>query len=272
MHGSFVIGLAFVGLSLIAEREWKWLPTAVISVLATLSTAHGLGVITMLVNFADARETLSLLSEWRRPELLSPVFLPFVFGIGIMVLGSLRKRIEVRHLWVMAPFLLLGFSSLRAVPPAWLALVPFIALSLGPIRFGGDKRFPAPIGAILGLSVAVLPFLLRGDGGLDAERFPVEAAAHLEDVNTFHDDRVGGYLIWLEGPEGLVYLDDRAELYGQRMAEFVAVRNLEIPWESVFERDGIEQVLLRVDEELVDELTGAGWSIGYEDGRYVVLR
>jgi len=272
VHGSFAIGLAFVGLSLIAEREWRWLPTAAVSGLVTLMTAHGLGVVTMLVSFADARETLSLLSEWRRPELLSPVFLPFVFGIGILVFGSLRKRVEVRHLWVIAPFLLLGFSSLRAVPPAWLGLLPYVALSLGPIRFGSERRFAGPIGVVVGLSIVVLPFVLRGNGGLDQERFPVEAGAHLQDVNTFHDDRAGGYLIWLEGPERLVYLDDRAELYGQRMAEFVAVRRLETPWEPVFERDGIEQVLLRVDEELVDELTGAGWTVGFEDEQYVVLR
>jgi len=272
VHGSFAIGLAFVGLSLIAEREWRWLPTALASGLATLLTAHGLGVITMLLDFADARETLSLLSEWRRPEWLSPVFLPFLIGTGLLVYGSVRKRIEVRHLWVIAPFLLLGFSSVRAVPPAWLALVPYVAMSLGPIRFGGEKRFAAPVGAIVGLSIVVLPFLLRGDGGLDDERFPVEAATNLEDLNTLHDDRVGGYLIWLDGPERSVYIDDRAELYGERMAEFVAVRNLETPWEPVFERDGIEQVLLRVDEDLVDELSGAGWTTTYEDEQYVILR
>lgn len=272
MHGSFVIGLAFVGLSLIAEREWRWLPTALVSGLVTVFTAHGLGVVTMLLDFADARETLSLLSEWRRPELLSPVFLPFVIGIGLLVYGSLKRRFEVRHLWVVAPFLLLGFSSLRAVPPAWIALLPFVALSLGPIRFGGEKRFAAPIGVIVGVSIVLLPFFLRGDGAFDEERFPIEAVAHLENVKTFHDDRVGGYLIWLDGPERLVYLDDRAELYGQRMAEFVAVRRLETPWEPVFERDGIEQVLLRADEDLVGELINAGWTVGYEDEDYILLK
>jgi hypothetical protein len=226
----------------------------------------------MLLDFAEAGETLSLLSEWRRPELFSPVFFPFVIGVGLLVFGSFRKRIEPRHLWVIAPFLLLGFSSTRAVPPAWLALVPYIAMSLGPIRFGAEKRFAAPIGVIVGLSIVVLPFLLRGDGGLDDERFPTEAVAHLEDGKTFHDDRTGGYLIWFDGPERLVYLDDRAELYGERMAEFVALRNLETSWEPVFERDGIEQVLLRVDEDLVDALVESGWVVGYRDEQYVVLR
>ena len=43
-------------------------------------------------------------------------------------------------------------------------------------------------------------------------------AERLADVPTFHDDSTGGYLIWAEGPERLVYIDDRAELYGERAA------------------------------------------------------
>jgi hypothetical protein len=91
-------------------------------------------------------------------------------------------------------------------------------------------------------------------------------------VPTFHDDSAGGYLIWAEGPERLVYIDDRAELYGDRMAEYVEVRDLERDWEPVFERDGIEQALLKVDEELIGELEAAGWTATYEDEEYVVLR
>jgi hypothetical protein len=56
------------------------------------------------------------------------------------------------------------------------------------------------------------------------------------------------------------------------MAEYVEVRDLERDWQPVFERDGIEQVLLRGDEELIEELEAAGWSRTYEDGEFVVLR
>jgi hypothetical protein len=118
----------------------------------------------------------------------------------------------------------------------------------------------------------VIPFLVASDGSIDEERFPVAAAAELDDVPTFHDDRTGGYLIWAAGPERLVYIDDRAELYGERMAEFVAVRDLETDWEPIFQRDHIEQVLFRSDEELVGVLESAGWAPTFQDEHYVVLR
>ena len=147
-----------------------------------------------------------------------------------------------------------------------------LGTALGGIELGESRRFSAPAAAVFAAVVLVTPFLVRSDGALDEERFPVAAAAELDDVPTFHDDRAGGYLIWAEGPERLVYIDDRAELFGERMAEFVAVRDLETPWEPVFERDGVEQVMLRTDEELIDELSAAGWSKTYEDEFYVVLR
>jgi hypothetical protein len=56
------------------------------------------------------------------------------------------------------------------------------------------------------------------------------------------------------------------------MLEYVEVRDLERDWEPVFERDGIEQVLLRGDEELIGELEVAGWSRAYEDEEFVILR
>jgi hypothetical protein len=133
-------------------------------------------------------------------------------------------------------------------------------------------RFSMPAATIFTVFVVVAPFLLVTGPSIDEERFPVAAAAALDDVPTFHDDVAGGYLIWSEGPERLVFLDDRAELYGERMREFVEIRDLERDWRPLFERDGIEQVLLQADEELLGELASAGWSITYKDEFFVVMR
>jgi hypothetical protein len=272
VHGSFVIGLAYVGLTIIAQANWKALPTAIVAGLTTLLTAHGLGVIEILLEFSEAGPALALLTEWRQPEVLSVVFLPFLAGIALIVVGAARGLISPRHLWLLVPFLLLAFSSTRAVPPAWIALIPLLATALAGLGVGESRRFTFPAAVVFATVVLILPFFIASDGSLDEERLPVAAATHLADVPTFHDDRAGGYLIWALGPERLVYLDDRAELYGDKMAEFVAVRDLETDWAPVFQRDHIEQALLRTDEDLVGELETAGWRATYEDESYVVLR
>ena len=271
VHGSFVIGLGYVGLSILMEREWKALPTAILSGLLTLLTAHGLGVLGILIDFSQAGDTLALLTEWRRPEPLSAVFTPFIIGIALIVLGAFRGKITPKHLWLIVPFLALGLSSTRAVPPAWIGIVPLVALSLEGLGADARRRFPAGIAVVFTAFVLVFPFFVAGDADLDDEHFPIAASAVLDEVNTFHDDRTGGYLIWADGPERLVFIDDRAELYRERMAEFVAVRSGEEPWEPVFERDGIEQVLMRADESLLDDLRASGWGEVYADDNYVVL-
>jgi hypothetical protein len=272
VHGSFAIGLAYVGLSVVARREWRALPHVLVSGMATLATAHGIGILSMLVSFARAGDALALLTEWRRPELGSITFFPFVIGLVLILVGAFRQRVTPAHLWILVPFLLLGLGATRAVPPAWIALLPLASAGLHGLGVSAARRFGRPSALAFAVVVVFLPFLVERDPGLDEQRFPVAAAEALQDVPTFHDDRAGGYLIWANGPERLVYLDDRAELYGNRLAEFVALRSGEADWRRSFERDGIEQVLLRSDEGLLDTLRAAGWRLTYEDDDYTVLR
>ena len=270
-HASFVVGLVFIALSLIMSKEWRALPVVVVSGLATLATAHGLGVIGFLLEFNESREALNYLREWRRPQILDAVFLPLAGGLVFIVLGSFRQTIAPRHLWLIVPFAALSLTSVRAIPAAWLALVPLVALSLSGLTLGTKGRLRFRLAGVYVAVVLLIPFLLIEDSRLQEDRFPLHAANHLSTGQVFHDDVAGGYLIWKDGPDRLVYIDDRAELYGARLGEFVRVRSGKIPWQPIFERDGIDQVLLAVDEHLVTELTAEGWRTQYSDDNFVVL-
>jgi hypothetical protein len=272
VHASFVIGLAYVGLSLIVRKEWRHLPTTIVAGLATLVTAHGIGILTFLVDFGESREALQYLTEWRSPGILDVVFLPFLGGMVFVVIGAFRNRIFPRHLWLIVPFTVLALTSVRAIPPAWLALVPLVALSLSDLEIGSRAGLRPILALIFTMVVLAMPFLLVSGSRLSEERFPLQAVPNLAALPTFHDDVVGGYLIWLEGPGRKVYIDDRAELYGERMGEFVEVRRGDIDWEPVFRRDGIEQALLPSDAHLASELSNAGWITIYEDEHFAVLR
>lgn len=271
VHASFLIGLAFISLTILMERDWKALRFVIPAGLTTLFTAHGFGVVEFLISFGDNRDALRYLSEWRKPELLSVVFLPFVGGLIFVVFGAFRRLIGPQHLWLLLPFTFLAMTSVRAIPPAWLAIVPLVALALGGIEIGLRRGLRARLAVVFVLVVATLPFLLVGNGGIDEERFPVEAIGELRDLRTFHDDRAGGFLIWAEGPELQVYIDDRAELYGPRIEEFVQVTRGVTDWEDVFQRDHIEQALLLSGEPLVGELEESGWTVSYRDDVYTIL-
>lgn len=271
-HGGFVIGLLYIGLRTLQQRDWRGLRPALVSVAACLMTAHGIGVIDMLVEFSQAREYLGFIMEWQTPNFLEPTLLPMVLMLMLVFYGATRGRAKAADLWVLGPFLLLALSSQRSVGMAWVGLVPLTSRALGPISFGWIRGLNRPVAAVALGVVLALPLLFIEPAVIDEEHFPVAAADALENVNTFHDDGAGGYLIWRMGPDFRVFIDDRVELYDERIEEFVNVRTRQEDWREVFARDGVEQALLDAEEPLVGDLLADGWAVSHEDEDFVVLR
>ncbi len=67
----------------------------------------------MLLDFVKARDALALLSEWRRPEIISVVFLPFLLGMALIVWAAVKGRVTPKHL-----------LSDRALPDTWSGCDP----------------------------------------------------------------------------------------------------------------------------------------------------
>ena len=271
VHASFVIGLAYIGLSILSKRDWKAIRVAVAAGLATLITAHGMGVIRMLIDFAQSRPYLDFITEWRTPDFLEVALLPVPIGLLVMLYGAMRGRLDPSALWIVAPFLVLTMSATRAVATGWIVLTPFVAASLSGLEVRRFKGYPSKLALGVVMAIGVLPFAFIKPVDVDPDRFPVEAAEWLDDVPTFHDDVSGGYLIWSRIPTGGVFIDDRVELYQERIEEFVDVRAGRRPWEPIFDRDGILQVLLKTGEPLLTDLKNAGWTTTYSDAGFVVL-
>jgi hypothetical protein len=88
----------------------------------------------------------------------------------------------------------------------------------------------------------------------------------------FTDDGTGGYLIYAEWPDRKVFIDDRVELYGELMGTLISVRAGRPEWRDVFEEYGIEQALLKEDDDLTTALRRDGWIVRYQEpDSWVVL-
>lgn len=271
VHGSFVIGIGYVVLHGLARKR-RFVPDVVATVVAASLTAHGLGVWQTLGRFMTNRDALDLITEWAPPRLTSPDLLPYAALIGVLLWGAASGAISRRDLFVVVPFVLFGLSASRSLFPAVIVLTPYAARAIG-TRLDRDRPGPHPaaLAAAAGIILA-LPFLITPDWeGLSDERFPVEAARYLDEGPVFHDDIVGGYLIYAH-PEIPVYVDDRAELFGaDHFRELIATRSARPGWEETLDGWGIDQALLASSDGLVSVLTLAGWEQRYADDRYVLL-
>jgi hypothetical protein len=273
IHGGFIVGLGYLVLDGLRRRDRQRVLDLAAATAATLLTAHGWGAWEVVVKFLATGPELDLIVEWLTPDFLSLGLFPFALALVALLVVAIRGEMTLRDLWVVVPFILFAFTANRAVPISALVLCPWFVSILR------TRPRPAPsISArqsVLNLAIVgvvlVLPWLLPVGGGLDEKVFGLEAVARLEPVRTFHDDAIGGYLIYSQWPDRLVYIDDRAELYGADYREFAEARGAAPGWEEVFNSLAIEQALLEVSDPLTEMLQAKGWVETYRGQGYVIL-
>ena len=273
VHGGFVVGIGYLVLDGLRRRDRRRIVDVAAVTLISLLTAHGLGTWQVVLQFLGNTEALDLIVEWLTPNLISIELFPFLLGIIAIMIGAIRGRVVMRDLWVIIPFLGFAFTANRSVPLAALVLAPWFVTALMPL---GKKpthttRVQGVVNAVLLALVIVLPWAIPIEGGLDEELFGVEAVEHLEPGPVFHDDGVGGYLIYSKWPDRLVYIDDRAELYEEEFIEFVKARDADDVWRDVFARHEIRQALLKQEDRLGQVLVAEGWNPVFEDDRFILL-
>jgi hypothetical protein len=277
VHGGWPLGVLFVLLWALYRRDWRMGQQVVPMALVALFTAHGWGVLEILIDFVRARESLALITEWAPTNLATLPGFIFLIGLVVALIGLKdSERVGMRALWLLIPFLYLSVSSARSLPFGWLALIPLLTLAITgldePRMLRTDSKGRRVINAAIALCVLALPFVLARRTDLDPTHFPITAASSLSSERVFHDDTTGGFLIYAYGPRRQVYIDDRAELFGERIADFIKTRNAQGDWEGELTSMGIEEALLRKTDPLAEALERSGWHETFTDDVFVVLK
>lgn len=274
VHGGFIVGLGYLVLDGLRVRDKHRVGDLVAATAVTAFSAHGWGTWEVVLKFLGSGQALDLITEWLTPDLISIEHFPFTLALVALLWGSTYGHIRRSDLWVVIPFVLFAFTANRSVPISGLVLAPWFIRSL-PMA----GRLPAVttrgqglVNSGLVVAVALIPWLIPLSDGISDEMFAVEAVRHLGPEATFHDDAVGGYLIYTQWPQRLVYIDDRAELYEEDFIDFVRARAGLPGWDEVFERHDLQQALVKVSDPIGEILVAEGWIEQYRDDRFLVLR
>lgn len=272
VHGSWVIGGLLIVLEWLRTMDRRVFFAGVVALVASLGTPHGIGTWEVVLDFFQAQDALDLMQEWQVPDFGSPAQMPYFLVIAGVIGAAIRGKIRPKDLIVILPFLFLGLTARRTVVPATIVLLPWAAASIPPLTVPKSKSSAVPVVAVALMAIlAVVPMLVARNGALLADRFPSdEARAAMAGLVTFQDTGAGGYLIYREYPDRLVWIDDRAELYGAEMltefAEAVAGR-----YEPVFDKYEFEAALTVPSWPLTDRLIADGWTTAHEDEYFMVL-
>jgi hypothetical protein len=307
-HGGYIVGLVL--LVLFASCEWliyglrrksdlphlrRLVKLSAISVLAILATALNPGFVkhwlypfqVMNMSFAS-----SIIMEWQSPNfhaLDGKIFLLLIFGFFLACIYRKNKP-DLTELALPCFFLFAGFVSVRHVPLTMLTLVPFAAVAL---RDGDMHRFytaathSKQLGkieyvmnwallAMVGIGLVAYYPIKHANQELDS-KIPIKATEFIRDHGIsgrmFNEYGQGGYLIYSLYPQQQVYIDGRADVFGDEfLKEYMAIRNGEPEWEQLFDKYDVDYVItLRVAPIRQLLLARGDFKSVYEDKHNSVL-
>lgn len=129
----------------------------------------------------------------------------------------------------------------------------------------------------LGLCVARVASVARNQSAVEAEKYPAGAVeflrAHAEMDRVFNAYGWGGYVIWKLYPQRRVFIDGRADVYGDALVEkYLSAENGERGWRATLDEYNVNAAMIRPDAPLASLLEAdAGWRKVYEDKQAAIF-
>ncbi len=310
LHAGFFLGLVVVGVYLaggvIDLLRIKLLKHEIpdhlhLRSLLSLAAVLGASVLTAMVNpngfhiLIYPFQTLVspsmqlLIQEWFSPDFhlfeWQPLALLILLLIGAGMVG--KKTTSTPHILLT---LLLGYASLRSmrnVPLFVLAAIPVLADEVD--SFLRIKQKPAsenillkwayPIFLVFFLLIAGARFVQVAGQQQETETkyFPRAAVEWIIENepqgNLYNTYGWGGYLIWRLYPDYPVYIDGRADVYGDTFIfDFLSIQRAEPDWEKKLQDRSIRILLIEPDTTLAKMVRlSSSWQNVFEDDQSILF-
>jgi hypothetical protein len=290
LHAGYVIGLVLLGLWLVAmaaervlwhERRDLRGPalTLVASFAATAVNPNGLALLGYpLTYLAPGNVSFKLISEWQSPDFHQPSELPLALGIiALVAVGVIGSGRNLFRLGLALLFTFFALQSSRHQPLFALVFMLVVGDALlerwawarrreqGP---SAARGYPALNWSLLAMAVlaaaVVVPQMptaqvhrAANTGG--APPYPVEGADFIRqrypEARMFNSYAWGGYLINALYPQQRVFIDGRADMYGDALVEdYVKVVTLQSGWQDVLDKYDVDLVIIERESALATVL------------------
>lgn len=233
----------------------------------------------------------SLIGEWFSPDFHRWLYRPFllVWLLLVAALACFRSRPKAR---VIVPLLLTGAAALDAVrhisifillaTPVIVKAIPTDSAPVLGQRRPVFSRFRPLFNAAVILLMALLALvkwnsLSREQSANEAALFPRGAIQFLRTSDqprqlfAYYD--WGGYAIWNLYPQYSVFVDGRADLYGDNLVrQFETLVQLRPGWKDVLNRWKLEAVLLPPSSPLTQALLlEPSWHVAFRDSQSILF-
>ncbi|HJW83770.1 MAG TPA: hypothetical protein VJ754_05645, partial [Anaerolineae bacterium] len=310
LHGGYLIGFVLIGLTLAGDAldrllgqagpacmSWagmrKLTIVTAVGALALVANLHGLDALLLPVQTVGMEASARWIMEWSSPDFhqISEQPMLWLLLLTLLAIGRSGRRMDLAEGLAVAGFAFLAFVSRRNIGLYAVVVTPICArYASAAIEHWRGSRPASPRHVGIGWLNALILIVVAALAALKvlvavwpveqakAERnsMPVEAADWIEANRPgglmFNSYDWGGYLIWRLWPDYLVYVDGRADVYGDEfLREYRTIALAEPGFESKLSEQNIRLVVVERESFLARQLTDvAGWMLAYSDERAVV--
>jgi hypothetical protein len=304
LHAGFALGLALSALFLAGEwvedalrysqQATPHLRIAALILLLDLMIVplnpNGLRMFSYPIETLRSAAMQSYIAEWASPNFHQPEYWPFLLiALGTFAAMSwCLRKIRLRDLLLLLVSFYAALCSIRMIPLFILIAVPLLSRRLEdwPRSNSRPRSHPTAAHAVVN-SVIVLAMtaftgvhvfqVVQRQPQAEAQHFPTHAVAFLQthppSGRIFNHYDWGGYLIWNLYPSTPVFIDGRADLYGEQLLDqFAGTYQLKGDWRQTMQRWNISTVIVPTDSALATGLRSShGWTVSYEDSQAVIL-
>lgn len=298
VHGSFALGVGYLGLHLLGRwldgarpwqgREARLLAGAAVAGVVVFLNPYGPALVLFPLHLLGRGDILRHVNEWKSPDFRTVWGQPYLLWLAVFVavVARGRNRVTRRDLVVTVPFLLLALWALRNVAIAPLVCLPVaaraVAVDAGTAR--ARRAAEQPSGAAW-VAVAVLAAVTLGIVGRAAGRpdvvttgYPVAAMAALEQrgligSRLFMDDGAAAYAELAYWPEQHVFLDDRYDMFPPEVVfDYLAITKGGPRALRLLDAYDVETVVWERRSPLADQLGASeGWTRIHRDRYWVAF-
>jgi len=276
--------------------------SGLLSCAAVLLNPNGLRIYSYPFETLKSYAQMRYIQEWRSPNFQDPMFLAFLILIVVTfcALTLSNKRPRPSEILILLATFAATLRSARNVPFFALVAAPLLASSLWfwLSSYRSSKPHGSSSGPVIsdksgGVAVAlnvlvfvILPLIaaifsvqhaMAKQQQVEAENFPVAAVEFIKSHNVpqpiYNEYHWGGYLIWKLHPQYRVYIDGRADVYGDAfIEEFFTVHDGERSWRTVLDKHGIRTVLVEPNTAIASLLReDPAWQKVFEDQQAVLF-
>lgn len=270
-----------------------------LSTLAALATPFGVEL--FLFPFQVTGEVfINNIGEWTAPNLREMWYFRFYLLIILLLLSLSRERISWTNLLLLLFFVNAAFRHARHVSLAGIFLTPLLIELITPWVEKLWRLLPArkPEAEQLALSPFTGPvitfalaavLLVTGSVNPPAwqqvsekifplpESFSPAAIHYLTEHppqgKMFNEYALGGYLIYALNPPQKVFIDGRADMYGEKIfTDYGKIAEVDKEADALLTQYGVDWLIFPWDRPLVRYLSAGGdWSEVYRDSQVAIL-